>query len=60
MIEITVKLENEVDSIYEVITITKGELLQIACNNAREKYFEGTWDNIYPVDDEVVIKANVV
>ena len=58
MIEITVKLENEFDSKYEVITITKEELLQLACNNAKEKYFEGTWNRIYPVNDEITVKVN--
>jgi len=55
MIEITVKLENDSDSKYEVINISKEELLQFACNKAKEMYFEGTWNKIFPVNDEVIV-----
>jgi len=60
MIEITVKLENAIGSKYEVINISKEELLEFACNKAKDMYFKGTWDKIFPVDDEIIVKASVV
>jgi len=56
MIEIRVKLENDFDTKEDVIEISKEEILQLACNYAKEKYPEGKWNYIFPVKNEIIIK----
>lgn len=58
MIEITVYLANNFDSKYEEIEITKDELLQLACNKAKEMYQKDFW-NIIRANDEITVKVNV-
>ena len=58
MIKIQVKLKNENDIKYEVITITKEELLQLACNKAKGQYVEGYYNEI-TTNSEIEIKTNL-
>lgn len=43
MIKVKVMLENDSDSRCDEVVITKEELLQYACNKAREKYLRNHW-----------------
>jgi len=55
MIKIQVYLRNDFDSKIDEIEITKEELLQLACNKAKERYMEGHWNGIH-ADDEIKIE----
>lgn len=48
MIKITVRLENDFDTSFQEVEITKEELYQLACNNAKGMFKEGYWHNIQP------------
>ena len=43
MIKVQVLLQNDHDIRYDEVEITKEELLQYACNKAKERYIEGHW-----------------
>jgi len=58
MIKTTIYLKSDHNSKYEEIEITKEELLQLACNKAKEMYEEGAWHTI-EADGELEIKTNL-
>ena len=57
MIKVQVFLKNDYDRDYIEVEISKEELLQLACDKAKERYVEGHWHTI--TADEVEVKANV-
>lgn len=57
MIKITVRLENDFDSRYDEIEITKEELKQMACNKAKGMYQENHWHTI-SADDDIEVRLN--
>lgn len=58
MIKITVYMENDHNSKYEIIEITKEELLQLACNKAKGMYIENYWNKI-KAENEIEIKSKI-
>ena len=57
MIKITVRLENDFDSRYDEIEITKEELKQMACNKAKDMYQKNHWHTI-SADDDIEVRLN--
>lgn len=57
MIKVQVFLQNDCDQKFEEVVITKDELLQLACNKAKEKYFKGHWRTANA--DELEIQTKV-
>ena len=55
MIKIQVYLRNDFDSKIDEIEITKEDLLQLACNKAKERYGNSYWIDIH-ADDEIKIE----
>lgn len=43
MIKVQVFLQNEYDRHYEIVEITREEIIQLACDKAKERYFNGHW-----------------
>lgn len=54
MIKVLVKLSNEFDNTYDEVEITKEEILQLACDKAKEKYYNNYWNSAI-ADDELEI-----
>lgn len=57
MIKVQVFLQNDHDRTYDEVEITKEELLQYACNKAKERYMEGHWTKVSA--DEIKVDCNV-
>ena len=55
MIEIKVNMANKYESREETVEISKDELLQLACNKARQRYEDSYW-TIIIADHEIIIK----
>ena len=55
MIRIEVLLENDFDSKWETVTITKQEIQDYACAMAKEKYENNHWTSSM-ASDEILIK----
>jgi hypothetical protein len=56
MIKVQVFLQNDHDRTYDEVEITKEELLQYACNKAKERYMEGHWTKSSA--DEIKVEVN--
>ena len=56
MIKVQVFLQNDHDRQYDEVEITKEELLQYACNKAKERYSEGHWTKSSA--DEIKVEVN--
>ena len=49
-------MQNDHDRRYDEVEITKEELLQYACNKAKERYMEGHWTKSSA--DEIKVEVN--